>query len=138
MVDTKEIGERLYQTSLLDVQWGLFSQSARLLFADEGARLILHLDRIHCAVVRQSLQTPSVFPLGPNCDVHYLDVSKDTKFLETYLSDATLLPSHIVLYDGAARTPSDTAFQKPYHVSIVCRAGDLDFLADLVKLEELR
>jgi hypothetical protein len=135
MLNTKEIAERLYQTSLLGVEWAVFSPSARLLFDDDGVRLILNVHRIHCAIFRQSLQRPTAPSLGPHCHVHYVGISQDTGFLEKYLSDKNLLPSHIVPYDAAGRTPSDTAFQKLCHLSIVCSSGHLDFIADVVELE---
>jgi hypothetical protein len=135
MINSKEIGERLYETSLLEIEWGVFSRSAHLWFGDDGDRHLLRLDRIHCVVIRQSLlgTSPSLF--GPDCHVHYLDVSQDTSFLERYLSDESVWPTHVVMYDVAGRTPSDIAFQKPYHLSIVCQAGHLDFIADIVELD---
>jgi hypothetical protein len=135
MLNSKDISDRLYLTSLLRVEWAVSSPTARLFFDDGGVRLILNVHRIHCAIFRQSLQRQASPSFGPDCDVHYIGISQDTRFLETYLSDNKLLPSHVVPYDVAGHTPIEASFQKPHHLSIVCNSGHLDFIADVVELE---
>ena len=132
-MDVRDLGERLYQASLLSFEWAVFAHTAQLVFATSDERILVHIDRIHCVVARQSLLGPSSTLLGPNCDVHYAEVSRDTKFLDRYLNEVDLLPSRVIPYDSAGRAASDAGFEKPYHLSIVCSDGDLDIVADVIE-----
>jgi hypothetical protein len=131
----KNINERLYQTSLLSVEWPIPTRTARLTFSDDDVRLVLHLDGIHCVVFRPTLR--SALPsFGPDCHVFFASISRDTGFLDRYLNDRNLFLSHIAPHDGEGRAPDDARFQRPYHVAIVCVCGHLDLLANSVEVQE--
>lgn len=134
MTDIKDINERLYQTSLASVEWAVLSRTARLVFRDEETQLILHLEGIHSAMFRPTLRS-AVPSFGPDCHVFYADISQDTGFLDKYLNDKTLLPSHVVPHDEEGRVPTDVGFQRPFHLAIVCVCGHLDFLFNSVAFE---
>jgi hypothetical protein len=135
MLDMKEIGQRLYQTTLIALDWNPFSNRAKLSFKDGDVNLILRLEQIHCVVFRQSTRRSTPFSIGPDCDVYFLDVSQTTNFLDRYLHDEKLFPSRPIPYDIAGHTPLDGNFQKPYHLSLLCSAGHVDIIADIVKLD---
>ena len=74
--------------------------------------------------------------LGPCCYVHFADVICDSTFLKNYLNNATGLSSHIVPFDTSGSTPGEAEYECPHHFSIICEAGDLDFIADSIRLGE--
>ncbi len=97
--------------------------------------MTVRLDRIHAAVFRQSSRAPHTNAVGPQCFVHFAELSRDSRFLKAYINEATGLASHVIPYDATGRAPGDKNYVGPSHFAVVCSAGHIDFIADSIVLE---
>lgn len=129
------VGELLYGTSLLSIEYRCFASNAVLVFDDEETRMTLRLDRVHAVIFRRSMRGPHMEVTGPGCHVHFVELSRDDMFLKNYVNQTTGLASHVIPFDSNGRTVEDADYVGPYHLSLVCSAGHLDVIADNVVLE---